>query len=196
VAAACAALQTPLIHMSTDALFDGDHAPYRESDDPSPVNAYGRAKALAEGAVKDACPDAAIVRASLIIAPDGSDGTSSWALARLRAGERVTFFDDEFRMPILVEDLAAMLWEIGALDPAERRGVWHLPGAERLSRFDLGKILCRRFGLDESLIDAASVASMPEPRPRDVSLVSDRASSLTVRPRPVASLGRHGETLR
>ena len=54
VAAACAALDIALVHVSTDALFDGDHAPYAESAEPAPIHAYGRAKALAEAAVREA----------------------------------------------------------------------------------------------------------------------------------------------
>ncbi|MFN8052998.1 MAG: SDR family oxidoreductase [Acidimicrobiales bacterium] len=192
VATACAALDIALIHVSTDALFDGDHAPYAETDEPSPIHPYGRAKALAEVAVRESCPDAVVVRTSLIVATDGSDSTSRWAIESIRAGERVTFFDDEFRMPILVDDLAAQIWEIAALPRAERAGVWHLVGPERLSRVDVGRVLCRWFGLDESLIDVASAATMGEPRPRDVSLSSDRVSSLTCRARPLGSVGAHG----
>lgn len=196
VAAACAVLDVPLIHFSTDAVFDGDHAPFSESDTPHPIHPYGRAKAVAEIAVLEACPDATIIRTSLVLAADGSDATSRWAIESLRAGERVTFFDDEFRMPILVDDLAAMTWEIATLDPAARGGVWHLCGPERLSRADVGEILCERFGLDSGLIDRASASTMGEPRPRDVSLSSTRADSLSVRPRTIGSLGRHGQAFR
>lgn len=192
VAVACAALDIPLVHLSTDALFDGDHAPYSEDAAPSPIHAYGRAKAMAEAAVREASPGAVVVRTSLIIAPDGTDPTSAWAIDRLRAGERVTFFDDEFRAPIFVDDLASQIWEIVGLDVAERAGVWHLVGPERLSRVDVGRVLCERFGLDDSLIDVAGAASMGEPRPRDVTLISERASSLTCRPRPIGRLSAHG----
>lgn len=193
VVAACDALGMPLIHVSTDALFDGDHAPYAETDEPSPIHPYGRAKAAAERAVREVLADAAVVRTSLILAADGTDSTSAWAISKLRAGERVTFFDDEFRCPVLVDDLAAQIWEIAALPPAERRGVWHLVGPERLSRVDVGRVLCERFGLDESLIDVASAATMGEPRPRDVSLSSERVTGLRVRARPIGSVGAHGE---
>lgn len=194
VASACAALDVPLLHVSTDALFDGDHAPYAEDADPSPIHPYGRSKALAERAVLDACPDAIVVRTSLILAADGTDQTSAWAIGRLRAGERVTFFDDEFRMPIFADDLAAQMWEIVGLPDPERRGVWHLVGPERLSRADVGRILCDRFGLDWSLVDVASAATMPDPRPRDVCLSSIRAASLTRRARPIGKVSAHGQT--
>lgn len=196
VAAACAALDIALIHFSTDAVFDGDNPPYSEDDVPDPIHPYGHAKAIAEVAVLEACPEASIIRTSLVLAADGSDSTSRWAIESMRAKERVTFFDDEFRMPILVDDLAAMTWEIACMEPSDRRGFWHLCGPERLSRADVGEVLCERFALDSTLIERASSATMGEPRPRDVSLTSTRVGSLSARARPIGSLGRHGQAFR
>jgi len=193
VATACAALDIPLVHVSTDALFDGEHAPYDEAAEPSPVHAYGRSKALAEVAVRESCPDAVIVRTSLILAEDGSDPTTVWAVERLRAGERVTFFDDEFRCPILVDDLATQIWEIAHWPVGERAGVWHLVGSQRLSRAEVGRLICDRLGLDWSLVDVASAATMPEPRPRDLTLTSQRSGALRRVARPIGSVAAHGQ---
>ncbi|MBK6669687.1 MAG: sugar nucleotide-binding protein [Actinobacteria bacterium] len=121
VATVCAALDVALVHISSDAVFDGDHAPYSEHDEPAPVHAYGRAKHAAETAVVTAVPAATVVRTSLILAADGTDQTSAWAIERLQAGEPVTFFDDEFRMPIFVDDLAEQIWEVASRDAAEAR---------------------------------------------------------------------------
>lgn len=192
VATVCAALDVALVHISTDAVFDGDHAPYSEHDEPAPVHAYGRAKHAAETAVVTAVPAATVVRTSLILAADGTDQTSAWAIERLQAGEPVTFFDDEFRMPIFVDDLAEQIWEVASRGAAERAGVWHLVGPERLSRAQVGDVLCGRFGLDPSLIETASAATMGEPRPRDLSLRSDRAGSLTTQARSITTVSRHG----
>lgn len=192
VATVCAALDVALVHISSDAVFDGDHAPYSEHDEPAPVHAYGRAKHAAETAVVTAVPAATVVRTSLILAADGTDQTSAWAIERLQAGEPVTFFDDEFRMPIFVDDLAERIWEVASRDAAARAGVWHLVGPERLSRAQVGDVLCGRFGLDPSLIETASAATMGEPRPRDLSLRSDRADSLTTQARSITTVSRHG----
>lgn len=193
VASACAAMDVPLVHVSTDAIFDGDQAPYAEDAMPSPVHAYGRSKTLAEAAVMAACPDAVIVRTSLILAADGTDQTSAWAIDTLRSGGRVTFFDDEFRMPIFADDLAAQIWEIVARPRDERAGVWHLVGPQRMSRADVGEVLCERFGLDRTRVDVASAATMKEPRPRDLSLTSERVASLTLRARSIGSVSAHGK---
>lgn len=182
-----------LVHLSTDALFDGEHAPYAEADDPSPLHAYGRAKATAEWTVRRSAPDAAIVRTSLIVRPDGSDPTSAWVVAALAAGERVRLFTDEIRTPVLVDDLAAMVWEVVGLGRPAGSGVWHLAGPERLSRADIGRRLAARLGLDASLIDACASPTDGERRPRDLSLSTARAQrELSVRARPVGSVRPHG----
>ncbi len=196
VASACAALEIPLIHFSTDAVFDGEHAPYGEDDVPEPVHAYGRAKRLAEVAVGDSGGDVAIVRTSIVVSDVPLDGTSEWVVTALRAGERVTLFGDEIRTPILVDDLADATWEIASLEPAARSGIWHLRGPEALSRVDIGMWLCRRFDLDPSLIDVRSSAVEGAGRPRDLSLTGARAATLSVRPRPLSTVTGHGQTHR
>ncbi|HPB46169.1 MAG: sugar nucleotide-binding protein [Microthrixaceae bacterium] len=200
VATVCATFGVELIHVSTDALFDGDHAPYDESALPAPVTPYGRAKARCEEIVSENCPDAAIVRTSLIVADDASDGTSAWLVEALRAGQRTTLFHDEFRCPIRDVDLAKLLWGLVDLDAAERRGVWHLVGPERLSRVELGHRIARRMGLDGSLIDEASSDSMPGRRPKDLALGAARMqrwlesgrSGDACWPAPIGSVEGHG----
>ncbi len=193
VAGFCARHDVPLVHLSTDAVFDGENPPFDESDRPVPVHDYGRAKLAAERAVVAAVPDAAVIRTSLILSPDGSDGVSAWMLSDLRAGRRVTLFSDEIRWPILVGDLAAMIWDVVALDRRERAGTWHLVGPERLSRVDIGHLWCTAAGLDRRLIDTALSSDLPDARPRDLTLTSSRAGSLSVRPQTIGSVIGHGQ---
>lgn len=196
VATACAVLGIALLHVSTDAVFSGEHAPYDETHTPHPVHAYGRVKRLAELAVLGSGADATIVRTSIVVSVDPLDGSSAWVVRALRDGERVTLFDDELRTPILVEDLADEMWEIACLDPHRRRGLWHLGGPEVLSRVEIGRRLCERLALDASLIDVVSGGSAAVGRPRDLSMVSCRASELSVRPRPITTVTDHGQTKR
>jgi len=44
-------LNVPLLYISTDYVFSGDESPYKETDEPSPINEYGRLKLLGEKAV-------------------------------------------------------------------------------------------------------------------------------------------------
>ena len=186
VAGACHETGAALIAMSTDVVFDGEHAPYAEDDAPDPVTDYGRWKAEAERIVAAACPDAAIVRTSLIIHSDPPDHGAQWLRRSLGEGKRVSLFTDEVRCPVMAVDLAAALWELASLPGERRGGIWHVAGPEPMSRAELGALMIDHWGLDGSLVDLRSQSTEPGPRPRDLTVTCERMlSTLTVRPRPV-----------
>ncbi len=173
LAEACAAAGVALVHVSTDLVLDGEHAPYDERAEPAPIEPYGRWKADAERAVVAALPQAAIARTSLIVRADPPDAITARLVDSLRAGEPSRLYVDELRCPISVEDLARQLWEIAALP--HHAGVWNLVGPEAVSRFALGTLIARRFGLDASSLIPARNADHPVPRPRDLRLLTLRA---------------------
>lgn len=185
----CRVAGAGLICLSTDALLDGESAPYPESAEPAPVHEYGHWKARAELHVRGGMPDAAVVRTSLIVRAEPPDRGSAWVLDALRRGEPVRLFTDELRCPIAVEDLAAQLWEVAGLQPERRPGVWHLAGPEAVSRYALGVLLALRHGLDPSAITPVPSAATPAPRPRDLRLLTPRAErELRTRARPISAV--------
>jgi dTDP-4-dehydrorhamnose reductase len=187
VATACARSVAALVHVSSDVVFDGEHAPYDEDAAPAPIEPYGRHKARAEQAVRATVPDATIVRTSLLIRPDPPDATTRWLADELRAGREPRLYADELRCPTAPDDLAAMLWELVGLPPDARTGVWHLTGPEAVSRYTLGLLLARRLGLDPAFT-AGSNREHPTPRPRDLRLSTRRADTLLrTRARPIGA---------
>lgn len=194
VVAGCRATGAALIHLSTDALFDGEQAPYTESADPAPLHEYGRWKAEAEGLVREALPQAAVIRTSMIVQFAPLDRSSAWVANSLREGKPITLFVDELRCPILVEDLARQVWEVALLPTAERAGMWHLVGPEAISRYALGLLIAAHERLDPRGITPALSATFPTPRPRDLRLLTVRADrTLRTRARPVSVLGLASE---
>lgn len=185
---ACAPIRCAFIHLSTDAVFDGEHAPYAEKDVPAPVHTYGRWKAGAEGIVRDRLSSATVVRTSLIVRTSPEpDRISRKLLDDLGSGEPVRLFVDELRCPIAVEDLAAQLWELAALRAEARFGIWHLAGPEALSRYSLGVLVARRHGADADAIVPARSRGAKLPRPRDLRLLTTRADrELRTRARPIS----------
>jgi dTDP-4-dehydrorhamnose reductase len=172
---ACVRAQCELVHLSSDVVFDGEHAPYAEGDEPAPVHEYGRWKAAAERFVRERLPRAATVRTSLIVRAQPADAGSAWVLDGLRRGEPVRLFVDELRCPIAVEDLAAQLWEIAGMPAEARAGAWHLVGPEALSRYTLGVLVARRHGVDADAIVPARSLGAGLQRPRDLRLLTPRA---------------------
>ncbi|MDB4948513.1 MAG: dTDP-4-dehydrorhamnose reductase [Gemmatimonadetes bacterium] len=178
-----------LIHMSTDALLDGEHGPYAEDAKPAPVHEYGRWKAQAERHVRAEMPGAAVVRTSLVTRLAPLDPRSAWIAGSLRDGRPLTLFVDELRCPIAGDDLARQLWEIASLPADERAGMWHLAGPEALSRYALGLLVAAHEGLDPAAITPALSAASPSPRPRDLRLLTARADrALRTRARPISEL--------
>jgi dTDP-4-dehydrorhamnose reductase len=182
VATACGELGAAMVHLSTDAVFGGDRAPYDESDPVAPINDYGRAKVEAEHLARRAVPDACITRTSLVVSTVPPDRGTQQLLDAVAAGERPTLFTDEVRCPIRAADLAAALWALVGLPRAERSGVWHLPGPEALTRLQLGQRLLDAAGLDPNHVRSGSSRAHPSPRPADLTLRTRRG---TPGPRPL-----------
>lgn len=136
VANAAATAGARLVHVSTDVVFDGRAGrPYRETDPPAPITAYGRAKATAEHLVTTMLPASVIVRTSLIYGgPDGPQSPHE-AAALDPAG---TFYDDELRCPVQVDDLATALVELAA---SEFAGPLHVAGPEAVSRHRFAELI-------------------------------------------------------
>lgn len=176
IARSCRARGIGVVAISTDLVFDGEAAPYREEDPALPLSLYGRTKLAGERAVLEAHPGAAVARLALVCGlGHGPRGTSTESVAwSLRAGRPVSLFVDEHRTPIDARSLADAVSRILARG---RGGVFHVGGRERVSRYDLGLRVARAFGLDPVLVRPARQADHrgPEARPADVSLDVGRA---------------------
>jgi len=176
------------VFISTDLVFDGSKGFYREEDEPAPIMVYGKTKRAAEQAVELTYEgNWAIIRSALIYGlptPAGRGSFLNWLLDGLRNG-RCRLFTDEYRSPIAVDDLCWLIYEIIR---GQHVGYWHAGGPQRLSRYEIGKLAAYAFGLPESNIEPASLASveLPAPRPPDVSLdITKARTQLGFNPAPM-----------
>lgn len=167
IAQAAAESGARLVHVSSDVLLDGEHAPYDEGARPGPLHPYGVAKADAEALVQQAAPDAAIVRTSLICRLEPLDPISAWISDSVQQGRPITLFTDEIRSPVWVQDLAAALIELAGLPYA---GVLNVAGPQPLSRYEMGQRLARRLGLDPQGIRTGQSFNSELCRPRNCTL--------------------------
>lgn len=177
VAVAAAAHGARLVHISTDAVFDGRRGNYTEVDTPHPVNAYARSKLDGERAVAEACPSAAIVRTNIYgwnALPKRS--LAEWFLENLEAGRPCNGFTDVKTTPILVNDLSEMLLNLAA---SKLSGIYHIAGSECLSKYDFGLRLAAIFSLDAGLIHPSSVeeAGLEARRSKGLCLNSGKAQA-------------------
>ena len=172
------------IFFSTDLVFDGRKGNYAESDAPNPVHVYGETKAVAEQAVLKN-PRHLVIRTSI-------NGGVSQAANRAfneqlrrslqQAGQGMALFADEFRCPIPAVETARATWNL-----AEEActGLWHVAGAEKLSRLQIGELLVKRWPGVTAKIKAGFARDFPgPPRALDTSLDISKVQRLLSRPLP------------
>jgi dTDP-4-dehydrorhamnose reductase len=150
VAEAAHEIGAKMVHISTDAVFDGREGPYREGDPTEPVNVYGKSKLAGEQAVRALCPEALIIRTNIFgwnSQPKSS--LAEWFLEQLGAGNTCPGLIDIEFSPLLVNDLGKL---IHAMLSEGLSGVFHVPGAECISKYDFGIYIAKLFGFDTNQI--------------------------------------------
>jgi dTDP-4-dehydrorhamnose reductase len=166
------------VYVSTDLVFDGERAPYRETDPPQPLSMYGHTKADGETAAL-AVQRTVVARVSLLFGPtlSGRPGFFDGLITNLREGRPVTMFADEWRTPLAMPAAAVALADIARSDLF---GIVHVGGPDRLSRLEMGQCIADHLGAARSALVSASRNSVAaaERRARDVSLDSSRWRSL------------------
>jgi dTDP-4-dehydrorhamnose reductase len=171
VARAAEAVGSRLVHVSTDLVFDGEHAPYDERAEARPCSVYGATKLAAETEALST-RRAVVVRVSLLFGPTRTArrGFFDQQLESLRAGAPLSLFEDEWRTPLSLRGASESL---AAIAVSEIDGLLHLGGPERMSRYEMGVRLARVAGCSaEGIARASRTAAPGERRPRDVSLDS------------------------
>jgi dTDP-4-dehydrorhamnose reductase len=179
VATWCEQSNVPLVFTSSDLVFDGLDAPYDEAAATCPVSLYGRHKVEAERAVLDCASRGVVCRLPLMFGDrDGAPASFLGPhLQALREGMELNLFVDEYRTPVSGEVAAKGL--LLALE-SNAVGILHLGGSERISRYELGILVSKVFGLSIGGIIPVrqSEIKMAAPRPPDVSLDSRKACAL------------------
>ncbi len=169
VAGECAAASVRLCHMSTDYVFDGTAtAPIDEDAVPNPRSAYGRTKLHGEEAVRAACPDHLIVRASWLYGRNGPN----FVLTMLRlASERpeVRVVDDQRGAPTWSGHLAPAVLRLTEIAPP---GTYHLCNTGVTTWHGLALAAIRGRGLTTDVVPITT-ADYPTPAKRPAYSVLD-----------------------
>jgi dTDP-4-dehydrorhamnose reductase len=135
IAEGCASLNVPMIHLSTDYVFDGNKtAPYIETDEPAPVSVYGLSKAAGEQLVRERHARTVIIRTSWLFGFDGRNFVKTIVqLAKDRDELRVVA--DQLGRPTSADDLATTILRVSAkmLEDATLAGFYHYTGLEPIT---------------------------------------------------------------
>lgn len=172
----CRDAEVPLIHVSTDYVFDGRKgAPYVETDPPSPTGVYGVSKLAGEQAVLATDCDAIVLRTSWVYSATGKNFVRTMLNAAQKA-RRLRVVADQRGSPTAAADLAAAILDIaGDLERGsfgERAGLYHVCGSGWTTWHGFAVAIFEEaagFGVPVPSVEAIATADWPTPakRPAD-----------------------------
>ena len=145
VSRAAAALGVPLVHLSTDYVFDGElDRPYVESDAPRPTNIYGTSKLAGEQAARLEQPDSAVLRVAWIYSPFGENFVKT--MLRLASQyDELAVVSDQIGSPTSAEDVAHGILSVASnlvrRRDAALRGIFHMTASGETSWADFAKAI-------------------------------------------------------
>lgn len=142
-----------IIYVSTDYVFDGERkeGAYAEYEAVNPLSAYARSKLRGEVGVR-VCDDWAVARVSVLYgwnSPSQHANFVTWAIDKLRKGEKISLLTDQFTSPTLIENCAGALVRMAE---ARAGGIFHACGKSCVSRHGFGMQVAEEFGLEKGLI--------------------------------------------
>ena len=177
------AAEVQFIFFSTDLVFDGRKGNYVETDPPNPLHLYGETKAAAEEIVLKNSRHL-VVRTSLNggISRTGNRGFNEQLRFALQNTGSMRLFTDEFRSPIPAIETARAVWELAGKNCT---GIFHVAGAERLSRWQIGQLLLPRWPEIKAKIELGSARDFAgPPRALDTSLDVSKVQKILSKPLP------------
>lgn len=180
----------PIIHVSTDYVFDGSaDRPYRESDPTAPLNAYGASKLAGELAVRVANPHSVILRTAWVLSAHRTNFIKT--MLRLGAANRsLRVVADQLGCPTSARDIAEALQRIALLtldDPDTPWGTYHFVNSGETSWHGLAEHIFASAGEPRPVVEAIPSSAYPTPARRpansrlDTSLIAEK---LGIVPRP------------
>lgn len=178
-----------LLHVSTDAVFDGQRGGYTEDDAPNPLSVYARTKLEGEQRVLAAHPNAIVARVNLFgWSLSGKRSLAEFFFNNLSAGKQTMGFTDVYFCPLLANHLGQIF--VKMLDRG-LSGLYHVVNGECLSKYEFGIRIARAFGFDESLVMPTSVqqGGLKAARSPNLTLKNDKLIHALGEPVPDLSAG-------
>ena len=163
------AADVQFVFFSTDLVFDGRRGNYAETDVINPLHVYGENKAAAEEIVLKN-PRHTVVRTSLNggVSRAGTRGFNEQLRRSLQTAAGMKLFTDEFRCPLPAVESTRAVWDLA---DRKRAGLFHVAGAEKLSRWQIAQLLVPRWPEIKAKIESGSAKDFPgPPRALDTSL--------------------------
>jgi dTDP-4-dehydrorhamnose reductase len=156
LARTCKVRDIPFIHISTDAVFDGEKdGAYTEDDKPNPLGVYAQTKLEGERVVLAENPKAIVARVNFYgWSLGGRRSLAEFFFNNLTNNKSMSGFTDVIFCPMLVNDTARLLMK---MLKKKLSGIYHVVGPQAMSKYQFGVEIARKFSLRESEITPKSV---------------------------------------
>ena len=177
---ACEKIDSHLIHISTDFIFDGEDGPYTEEDEPNPISYYGLSKLKSENIVKKSNCNWTILRTIIVFGVGENLSKSNivlWAKGALEKGDPLNIIDDQFRAPTLAEDLAD-----ACILAAKKKayGIFNASGKDIMSIYEIVERIAKHYGNDTKNLNKISTATLNQTagRPPKTGFILDKSRKI------------------
>ncbi len=172
----CEQYGSKFIYISSNGIYDGQHAPYGEDDVESPVNFYGEIKLEGEKVTAASKVISAIIRPNILYGwhhPSERSNIVTLALDKIASNEKFMAYDDVYVMPLFVRECAHAIRKIIQM---ERYETFNIAGRDRVSIYELIKKAAQVFGFDDKLVlpVGQDYFNSLVPRPKDTSYRTDK----------------------
>jgi dTDP-4-dehydrorhamnose reductase len=178
IAEAARAIDTHIIHISTDYVFDGKDGPYSENAKPNPVGYYGRTKLASENALRISGTFFTILRTNVLygIAHNSRPDFVRWVVTSLNKKEKIRIVKDQINNPTFIDDLVQ---GINKIIEFKKTGIYNIGGKEFLTRYEFTIRIADFFNLDKKLITPITTEELNQParRPLNSGLITLKAET-------------------
>ena len=173
------AFRGPIIHVSTDYVFDGESGPYKEEDTTNPLNVYGLSKLESEKLLLDQSEDSLVIRSNVLYDYSSKSRASflNWVVDSLNQEKEISVVEDQWNNPTWTGSLAVVIDR--AID-TQVTGLVHWGDGDLVSRFDFANKIADAFNLKKSLIKPILTSELNQTakRPLKSGLTSDYAQNI------------------
>lgn len=164
---ACKKFNTKIVYISTAFVFENDQKIYDESNEPNPINNYGKEKLECEKIIEYSDLPYLILRTDQIYGWGLKGQKQSFVsnvLSKLRNNEKIEVCRDWYNNPTHVKDIADC---VNILIKKEKTGIYHLVGSSYVNRYEWGIKIARKFNYNEKLLVPinSSILDLPAKRP-------------------------------
>ena len=172
-------VNSKLIHISTDYIFDGNKAPYDENSSPNPINYYGKTKLESENLIRASQKKYVIIRTGSLFSEfiDLNSNKLCWIFNKLKNNEKIFTATDMISTPTSTASLAKIIFDLLSFN---QNLIINYSGQDSMSVYEFSLLVSKIFNFNKELIVPVLMGDLPfkAKRPKNTSLKTDLISDL------------------